>query len=350
MNKYFLLAVFLILCLIFANLITNTFYSLDLSEPKDNMYTTDEKIYLKSFYLQKQGLSYYQAQLLAVEKEEGNITLDTNVFAWRLPTIFFIWKIFAVDGYQIVRLFWFLTFISFACIFFINKKFTNLLFAFLGPILLLPYFYDALTYQTSFLLTEWWAWFVLIFALFLFIYRRFFLAWPFFLLSCLIREQMIIPIVAFFILSLFFKKHRRYFLLIILFFLLFFNQHYKSVVLATNIQTTGNILNSITKRVHGFQKISFLKITAFLMRRYPLIQHKINQIIILISALSLTINILKKPINHYLYYFLASSWSLFITIPFIITGAHTDYWGILFMPGLIATIPLIFSKKAQLDI
>lgn len=315
---------------------------LKLAEPIAGTYRSDELIFLKTFYLVKSGQGYYQSFAQGVAGDTGGIVLTSDTFQWRLPTIFYLWKFTAIDGYFIFVNFWFLTLVSLICIYLILKKFIGSRFAFLGPILVIPYFLDTLFYKTSLLFTEWWAWFFLIFGLAFFLYQKKKAAFIFLLLAGVTRELMIIPLVLFFAYSLFLKKDRKFFLAIILLTILFFGFH------AFNVNRQENIIpasgRSLFGRLHSFDKQSFLTMISFSMRKYPLVNFKSHYLIVLLAGVSLAVNLARKQTREVLYIFIAG-FSFLLLLPFVTTSAYNDYWGALFMPTLILTIPLVFAKR-----
>ena len=315
---------------------------LKLAEPAVGTYRGDELIFLKTFYLVKNGQGYYQSFAQGVAGDTRGIVLTSDTFQWRLPAIFYLWKFTSIDGYFIFVNFWFLTLVSLICIYFILKKFIGSRLAFLGPILVVPYFLDVLFYKTSFLFTEWWAWFFLTFGLTFFLYQKKKVAFIFFLLSAVTRELMIFPLILFFIYSLFLKKDRRFFLAIVTLTLLFFAFHAFNVSLQESITPASG--SSPLTRLHSFDKQSFLSMISFSMRKYPLVNFKIHYLIVLLAGVSLAVNLARKQTREVFYIFIAG-FGFLLLLPFVTTSAYNDYWGVLFMSTLILTIPLAFAKK-----
>ena len=76
------------------------------TEQRNKTYRTDMDDYLKTYYLMKQGNSYYTSYLLAVEQNPFKGVISDNLWAWRLPTVFYIWLMLpAKDGRVIFYLF-----------------------------------------------------------------------------------------------------------------------------------------------------------------------------------------------------------------------------------------------------
>lgn len=352
LNKIFLIFLFLFIftsCFIilssFLKIIIR--YQLpNLSEPEINTYRSDEMIFLKTFYLMKKEKNYYMAFKEANEGDIRGRVMTEDVFTWRLPTLFYFWHLTANNGGEILRNFWLFIISTLFAVFLILRKFINYKLACLGIILLLPYFSDSLIYKTSFLFTEWWAWFLLIIGLTFWFYQKIIPAWIFFILTAAVRELMMIPILFFFLYSLYLKRYRFFFFSIIFLFIIFLLFHYKWIYshLDNNKIISFN-LSSQLSRIHAPEKLTVQRMVAFSMRQYPLVKNKSHIWLIILSFISLLINLLNEKKNNKIYYLFIVSWGLFFVLPFITSSQYNDYWGILFMPTLILTIPLIFSKN-----
>jgi len=318
----------------------------ELTEPANKNYRSDEMIFLKTFYLMKKNKSYYEAFKQANEEDLRGKSMGKDVFTWRWPTIFYLWKFTANNGQHILRNFYLLALFSLIAVFLILRKFVNFKLAILGVFLLIPYFADTFIYQTSFLFTEWWAWFFFIIGLAFWLYQKIIPTWIFFFLAVATRELMIIPILFFLIYSFYLKIHRFFFFSIIFLFIFFLLFHQSEIYLPlANAEDNFNILAALS-RFHLPNKLTTQRILAFSMRQYPLIKYKSHYFIIFLGILSLIINLIKKKKAKDIYYIFLAGWSLFLILPFITSSQHNDYWGILFMPTLILTVPLIFSKNA----
>lgn len=318
-----------------------------LTEPKLGSYRSDEMIFLKTFYLMEEGEEYYKAFEIANEGDMRGKVMTNDVFTWRLPALFYFWKFTASTGKQILANFWILVFLSLISSYFLLRKFLNPWLALAGPILLMPYFADAFVYKTSFLFTEWWAWFFGIFGLTFFVYQKKLPAWIFFLLAVFTRELMIIPIIGFLLISFLFKKNRIFFLSIVFcfFILLFFHQ--RAVCAILELSVANNFSNLAFGRIHNFNKPVFFKMISFSFRQFPLVKYKSHFLIFATAFFSLVLNLYKNynSKNITIYYFLIYGWSLVSILPFISSSRYNDYWGILFMPTLILMIPLILKKN-----
>lgn len=313
-----------------------SYQSLDLSEPVSGAYRSDEKIFLKTYYLVKSGSSYYDAFQRASANDFAHIKLGPDVFTWRLPTVFYFWQL-AQNGNQILILYWILAILFLISIYKIVSRLYSTNAALLAVLLVLPYFAGNLSYKTSFLFVEWWALFLFTFGLAFFFYKKLSAAWVLLLLSVATRELMIIPLAAFLILSLWLKKNRIFFATLILFALIFFAFHSHFVFSRFPAMHQSS---TILLRLHAPDKKTFLTMVSFSMQNYPLTKYRINLFLIMLAIVSLLINIKKIGNREKLYFFIAP-WSMLAIFPFITTTFYNDYWGILFIPLLISTIPLV---------
>ncbi|MDO8487337.1 MAG: hypothetical protein Q7S45_03525 [Candidatus Curtissbacteria bacterium] len=324
-----------------STLLFKNYQGVDLSEPIFGTYRSDEKIFLKTYYLVKSGHSYYDSFQSASANDYANLKLGSDVFTWRLPTAFYIWSLTTTNGYQILAEYWVLAILFLVSVFLIIKKLATVNAGLLSVLLVLPYFAGNLSYKTSFLFIEWWALFFFTFGLTFFFYKKFVPAWILFFVAIAIRELMIIPILAFLILSLLLKKNRIFFATLILFSLIIFVLHAHFVL--SRFPDTPQT-STILSRFHTPDKQSLLTMISFSMQNYPLTKYRINLLLIVLAFISLLANIKEKGISEKLYYYLAP-WSMLLTFPFITTTLYNDYWGILFMPLLISTVSSLFSKQ-----
>jgi hypothetical protein len=313
-----------------------------LAEPAPKTYISDEMFYLKTFYSVERGKNFYTS-LMQADTERGG-KMKPDVFTWRWPTIFYLWSTLAKNGAQILYLFWYFVFFSWVSIYLILRKFVNFWFAVTGVLIVILYFLDAVYYKTSFLFTEWWGWFFLIFGLAFFIYRKKYPAWIFFLLSAATRELMIIPIIIYFFIAVLSRKNRIFFLTLIGSFLILFFIHKHFVAGVMRDQSSFNLSQALS-RIHVPTKTELFKMFSFSMRQYPFAELKIHLALALLSLFCfIKLLFIKAPCG--LIYIILSGWSLALFLPFI-SGSYNDYWGITFMPSVLMILPLFFYKKTH---
>ncbi len=338
------LPVFVLVNLIFFILSARTQYKgINLDNPKDYEYRGDGMIFLKTYYLLKSNSNFYDTYRQATGRDNSKRQLKADVFTWRLPTIFYFWRLFAINGYQILIIYWILAFLFLLSIFFLLKRLSGIIASWLGVILILPYFAGNLWYKDSFLFTEWWSLFFFIIGLTFFIYKKYRVAWFILLFSVLIRELILIPLICFLIWSLLEKRNRLFFTTIVAIFIIFFVLHYSLVISSfNNNRESMTTFNLLLHRFHPFVRLGFLRMTAFSFWSYPFIKFRVNLILFVIGLVSL----LKYLVSHWeklddKFYIYISSWSFLLVLPFITSSLENDYWGILFMPILLITVPFL---------
>ena len=329
---------------IIANSLTNK-QSIDLQEPRFGTYTSDEYSYLKTFYLMKNGKNYYQAFKEANEGIAAGRTMTDSVFTWRWPTLFYFWQLLAKNGQSILALFWIMTCLSLLSTYYMLKKIMSPKYALIGPIILMPYFAANLLYKTSFLFTEWWAWFFYIYGLSLLINDKKLPAWIFLLLSLITRELMIIPITTLAILSLFNKKNTKLLISLFPIFMLLFFLHRQNVINAITLKSTIDLINDANTRLHTFNKQILLKMISFSMNYYPLINIKSHFMLVILSLIALIKNLISKNKSTLALFILIPGWITLLIFPFINTNQYVDYWGILFMSNILISTALLFNHS-----
>ncbi|GEM_PF-2103319 len=310
------------------------------SQPQPNGYRSDEFVFLRTFYLIRSGDNYYHAFNDSVVNDIRKGVLSKDVFAWRLPTIFYIWTILARDGVGIGILFIILSSLSLAASYFLNRKFLPPLPSLIAPILLAPYFLDAYEYRTSFLFTEWWGMFFLFFGITFYFYRKMLPAAIFLILAVLTREFNIIPLVAMTFVAFILQKDRRFFVTIVGIFCLAYLTH---LTIVGQQAVQANNSNALA-RLHPFSFAQFQKEIAFSMRQYPLLNFRLPLVIFVAATIGLVYQATKslKIKKGREFYLLAAAAVLPLALIIPFSGViFNDYWGIIFMPLIITFSPLI---------
>lgn len=318
-------------------------HKVDLSEPELKTYSSDERMYLKTFYLMEKGEGFYQAFNQANEGVTGGRIMKSDVFTWRWPTLFYLWKLVSNQGQTILYAYWFLALSALSSGFLLLLKFTKPVYALFGPLLLAPYLIDNFSYPTSFLFTEWWGWFFLMFGLTLFIYQKKKAAWVWLGLAILTRELILVPIFALGLVALWQRKDRLYFTsLMLLFFGAFYlHQLQVSALFSLDKGALSLTTSSFLSRLSGFNKLALLKMMAFSTRQYPGVLYHSNWWLVILALGSFIINVWKNLKDKDRFYLLAPGWFGLIILPCLTSNPYNDYWGIVFMPFLILTIPLL---------
>lgn len=309
--------------------------------PELGKHWSDEMVFLRTFQFMKTGEHYYDAVERAT-KEDGKITSysTSDVFTWRMPTIFYLWSFVANDGVEIGITFIVLSACSLLSIYFIVRKCLGPLLSLCSPLFLFPYFLDAFHYGPSFLSTEWWGLFFFIPGLCALLYKKTTTATIFLSLAVITRELFIIPAFSLFFVSLWLKTNRVVFANVLFVFFTLFLVHF-SLIQQRNIV---KVANNPFARIHSLSKILFQREVAFSMRLYPLLEFKLPLFLFFISTSTLVVKIIMKHENSL---YLLSSYLPFATLSIFTGGIYNNYWGILFMPLAIAFAPIALSLKKK---
>ena len=339
-HKYFLQRLIIIPVLILF-VISSQINSLGLRDflahqPISETYRTDMDDFLKTYYLMGEGLPYYISFKQAVEENAFKSKVSNNLWSWRLPTVFYIWKwLPGESGVGIYYLFLFLSlgglYLSYALIGeLLSKK--NQHFAILSAYLLFPYFHFALRDPTL-LQTEWWGVFPLLGGIYFLVKNRLNGAIVLFILTVIIRELFMIPLIGIGVL-LYIKKSREAWKMLLpmgIFFLMMFF-HGQQV-----LRITGANGEFFAPRIHTLGSKIVLSTLAFGSWEYAWNQLRIFPIFYVISLVGIIFT--KSWFSKYLLVFFV------FPVSFLILGSsvYNDYWGIFYMPFVIISTPLILN-------
>lgn len=313
------------------------------SEPVDKGYVSDEKDFLKTFYIMRGGKNYYQSFALALINDARFTRIPIDLFSWRLPTTFYFWKFLAHDGEGIVNLFILLSSISLLATFFISKTFVPEKFAVFSPLALMPYFLNAV-FGTSFLFIEWWSLFPFLFGLAFVLNKKTSIGVCLLILAFFTRELLIIPVLGIAIV-LFFKSKKMTPLLIILFvFFVFMFMH--KVFIEINFD---HAISFSARKLHPFYRGFLLHILAFSTQFYTFVQFRIGTLFTILTSAGFLVTALllkDKKDKNLLVIAIFSFLPLFLMSHFMsssVDAFYSDYWAIIIMPLFIIFSPLIFN-------
>lgn len=339
------LALFALACLILSYMVSayfviREFCPCDLSEPKSEAYRSDESDFLKTFYLMKKGDGFYVAFRKVLTNDERFLDFKGDVSTWRFPTIFYFWKVVANSGVSIRFSFLALSSMCLVSIYFLIKRFVGVI-GLLSVYLLIPYLLGSITGK-SFLFIEWWALMFLIFGLTLLIYNKRLLAYIAMLFCAMMRETLLVSVVAIVFWDTLVRKRFLLTLLLIGFFVIFFLFHLKNL---------GNFsLLSPASRLHGINKGLMLNVLAFSGRMYEFAFLRQGLILTLLAVVGIIYNFFvylkQKEASNFPLLFVAFV-PMVIFTAFFGTIVHesgqafySDYWGITFVPVAIIFAPL----------
>lgn len=309
-------------------------------EPKDKTYFTDEMKYLKNYYLMKKGAGYYQSHYQASKNLGGekDRIWKRDFWGWRLPFVFYFWKLFTKSGGGILNLFILLSSLSLTSSYFIAKKFIRTKLAPLAPLMLFPYFLNAIK-STSFLFITWWGLFFFIFGLLFFYYHQLALATLFFTFAVISREHFIIPLIFMLFFSIIYKKQKLVFLIPIISFFLMIFVHAYNVSSLISLETSLGI----SKRFASINKNLLLATLAFSTNSYLLVNLRPSLIWLIFSLMGLGYLFYLSKSKYFSLISLSSFLPLFLSLTFIGKSVWQDYWGAMYVP-LMAIFSLTIFK------
>lgn len=316
------------------------FKVVDLTEPELGFYRGDELSFLKTFYLMKDGMDYYQSFKLAREGLIGDVTLSTDIFTWRSPAVFIIWSYLAPNGMGILTLFVFLGILTSIAVFFLIRRISNPIVGFISLLMFLLFTMDAFVHGSSFLFTEWWGMFLFLIGLSALFSRLNKLAALCFALAVLIREIFILPVGLYLLYSLLFDRKRSWvFITSAAVFCVFCVLHNVYISQAVNESTKAVFF----QRFHGYDLANLQKFVSFSMRNFVVLGQKTHYLIFFLGVISPLFMFIKDKQQRGLLAYLIMPIALFTALLPLISVPENDYWGILFMPLVVISSPLLLS-------
>lgn len=305
-------------------------------EPIVETYRSDLDDFLRTYYLMEKGQSYYPSFDQAVRENAFKGYVAPNVFAWRLPTLFYIWKYLpGNNGISIFYAFLVLAGVYFTVSYVIAVKLLsskNNHLAILAPYLLYPYLHFGIRDQIL-LHTEWWATAIIFLGLYALLIQKKWMAIIFLSLGLFIRELYAIPLL--FLGCLLFIKHNKLWylpLLAILFLAIFMLFHSTQV---KNYSATQPVSGSFFNlRLHGLSAEIIHATLAFGAGEYLWFQMRPLLLFSVIAVIGVIFH--KKKFNQILFPF------LLFPISFLIIGSsvYNDYWSIFYIPFSLTAVPL----------
>lgn len=308
--------------------------------PAPNTYSFDALVYLKTFYLMKDGHSFYTAFPAALTRRTGGFTI-TSFFNVRPPFIFYLWKIAPANGIFIMRLF-----AAFSILLFFFSYFTteNMLkqplISLLTPVLLSYLFIYGL-YANWFPFHEYWAWFFLGMGLWA-RGKEFKWAWVICLSLCLMTRELFFVVWGIIFIASAQKKDKEEMKLLGISFIvsaIYYAFHYTMV--------SRYILPPSTAPGAGFSLRTWLQgglipaQNAFGFAGIMIYNSSLFGIFMLAYYIISSMKIFMYRLKFY--YPLAAL--PLIGLSFLVFGLpYTNYWGLIYLPAFAYLVPLAFYE------
>lgn len=307
-------------------------------------YNNDPGILFKTYLLMEQNTDYYDAFKTAQLGRFGQQVVSHDVWGWRLPTIFYIWKLVpGSGGLSIYFLYLVLASILLFAAFKIGQRYLDFPISILPSYLIFPYLHFGARDQ-MFLETEWWSMFLFIASLYFLVWRKLFWATVLLSLTVLVREVYILPIGLLFIFTI--VKKRRLapvFLIALGAFLIFFLYHVYRVNFYIDAWSTLFSPRTVDNGLFFVQQT-----LAFASWEYLFYQLRPFALFLAAATAGCWFLIKRRRKEEGIIWLLA-----FLPFPvsFLRFGSvpYNDYWGLIYVPlGIIlAPIVLGFFKNIQ---
>lgn len=304
-------------------------------------YNNDPGVIYKTYLLLESDFNYYDAYKTAQLGRFEQQIIPGDIWGWRLPTIFLIWKMLpGTGGLAVYYFFLVLAALALFCAYKIGSRYLGEKLGLLSAYLVFPYFHFAARDQ-MFLETEWWAVIFFIFGVFLLVRQVYFWAILLFSLTVLVREIYILPLGLMLAWSLWKKREAvGVFLIPILAFAIFYFFHILWV--SDYINAWGTLLAPRTVDGSLFliqQTLAFASWEYLLFRLRPFL------LFLVAATAGVTFLVKHKKLREEGVFWLLAFLPFPIAFLRFGTVPYNDYWGIIYMP-----LVLILSALALLTV
>jgi hypothetical protein len=303
-------------------------------EPVDESYAFDAFIYLKTFYKMAKGVDYYHALPEAaiadarVDKVESWLS---GYSLFRLPTVFYLWRIFAGNnGSNIFYLSLLLVIGAILLTFYAIRGIAGDIIATFSSVLVAVYLYVGATWL-NILFPDWWGALFGFLALSFFFMKKYPFAAGFALLGALSREAMGLLIVAGLLAGIFTKRQEiwSWFGIAFTLFLSIYGIHQYLVRMNITLKGTG------LANFYKWQITSLYVTTNYL--NFPLTFLGLQSVVLPFAAIVSIFNH-KEWANRIIVFIFLSSFILYL-----LAMRTSSYWGQMFMPIVLILIPFILQ-------
>lgn len=306
----------------------------------NGVLTTDMTTYLHVVNKIKAGEGFYPAFAESVKGQLG--AMPSELWTWKQPLIFFLWKYFPGGSMSIVNLALVMFSLVFVASYLIGRKFLSPIAALLCPYMIWPYLTYPFVEQTI-LQVEWWGLCFLFYGLAAYFYERRLLAGIFFGLCLGVRELFIIPI---FFIILADLLNRRFYatvkisIVIVAIFLPLYLFHLLSI---SQFQNVSDILFDSVRSGSTSGWITVRPTLSYNSWSYALINFRPFLILMFLNTILLIINMVRvKKVNDLT---LLSIFLPFFLISFKLgSDLWHDYWGIYYVPLMLMVTPISINN------
>lgn len=302
-------------------------------------YNSDMITYVAVVYSIKKGEDFYEA-LSKASQIQLNGRNQPEIWGWKQPMLFYLWKIFPSDGNSIVYLGIAMFSATLLAVYFIGRKFLSPVEALLCPYIVWPYFTFPLIEQTI-AQVEWWALGSFVIGISLILHKRYWLTGLMFAVCLGIRELFVIPILAIVLVDLSRRELRQTIKLVLptLFVLLpyYLFVHIPSISKYVDLQSLVN--NSSRQNIPaGWEYIR--PSLSYNSWSYALQDFRPFLILLFFNSIILMLRVFFR--RTYLDLVILSSFLVFFLASLKIGTVDLwhDYWGIYYVPMLLFSTPI----------
>lgn len=315
-------------------------------------YNSDMSTYLKVLISMKKGEDFYES-LSNVSKQQFGEQGYLEIWAWKQPLIFYLWKIFPGDGRSIIYLGLIIFSANLMAVYLIGRKFLSAISALLCPYIIWPYFRFPLVEQTI-AQVEWWALSALIMGFMLLLYNKRWLAGFLFAICLGIRELFVIPI-AFIVMVDLIKKDLKQTIKLVLPTVLLLLPFYLFVHIQ-NISKYADIHRLINYATRSGMPSGWKYIRptlAYNSWSYALSNFRPFLVLLILNSFFLLLKI-KRDKKYFDSLILAAYLPFFfLSLKIGMFDLWHDYWGIYFVPFMLLATPIslnYFIEKRKLKL
>lgn len=317
--------------------------------PPSGKYSFDGHVYLRTFYLMKEGHSYYKSIDDSIRNRAGGYSYS-SYFNIRPPFLFYFWKLFAFNGFYIALVFsLFAIALFFLAFHTIDYELKNPLLSLTAPVLLAFIFIYGLSANWYYTFHEYWGWFFLGAALWA-KQKKFNLLWIIFLTLCVMTRELFFLVWIFVFITALLNKEKisaKYlifsFIIILAYYLIHFYMIKINIFNELHITSAGvspapwlYFQPDFTFARHAFFFCSIFTFKPVFFGVFLIVCHILASINIARQKLTLYYPLIILPLVGILY--------LFISI------RTATYWGLLYLPAFAYIIPFMFRDKEEIVI
>lgn len=314
-------------------------------EPPVGKYTFDGHIYLRTLYLMKSGIPYYQSFPKALTERQNSFTI-TSAFNIRPPFIILLWSVMPPAGMNVIRLFLVLSVIMFLLSYFtVLKDLEDPFLAILTPVILSYLFFYGLT-ANWFTFHEYWAWFFLAVAIWARQTKHYVVMTVFFILSLITRELFFFIWFLFTMFSVIKKDKEDLIRMGIAFFTAvgYYMVHFYMVTHNVLIHTEQS--GSSFSFTQWFQGSAFFAEVCFRFGSVTVYKPELYAVLLLASYITAVVYIIKNRLS---FYYPLTVLPLVGFVFFKMGISALSYWGLLYLPAFGYLAPFAWYRKSDVE-